>query len=334
ELTRGGLLVEVDGRERRIVLGPVLAVGRGIWRVDADSAPRVAVYEGGAAVRPADAGDGGLPVGRLHQADLAGDVLPGEALPLRYDVADAWDARLLVDALEIDRQTDQLHRSLSAQHGEERRPVSFYRSFAVVDDPVADALAEFAVDTRGNEVGPPADVLVHVVAVDLLRTVRRLDPDEAIDRVTSLRRAGATWGVVLTLHDLDADDLRTGLDLSLREGSTLAAPVTTTPRDDVEPPPAPPEEPGGEEPTPAPPPADEPIIPCEGEECDEANELADDLVDLIDDIVPDDDPDDDEARDLADDLLEQTREQREAERDARKEQREAEREEREDAPLP
>lgn len=248
-LRDGAVLFEGDAI-RRVELGAVEVRGRGTFRVDASPSARAGVYRGGIAVSD-DTGD--RTVGPYEQVELT-EGRAGETVPLRYVAEDPWDAALLAAAIAVDRQVDRTAASLRAVYGTQLQAPDFYRDFIAVDDVLAAALPELSPISRDGAFGPPAEALVAVIVTRLLVERSALEVDEATDEISAQRRLGATWGLLLRLHDLRADDLRAAADTALRsraiaveEGS--AAPVENPPppeepgpADTAEPPPAPPDE--------------------------------------------------------------------------------------------
>lgn len=306
ELETGSVLTDVPDGQRSVRLGPLVASGRGTWRVDRGTADRVAVYAGGVGVQLEGDDDRGVALARLQEADVDGSQLPAAPLPIAYAPSDPWDARLLAELIATDRTAAQLIRSFTSRYGTAAQPPAFYRRFVIVDDAVAAGLSRLGGVTVAGRIGPPADVLLAAVVVDLLADRAGLQRVDAVDEVVAQRSAGATWGVVLARHDLGADDLREAVDLALR--GAPAEPAITSPG------PAPggpgPADPGGEGSTggepdadpddgPSRPPSDEPTDgpsdgddeepapgPCQAEPCEPVNETVDDLTDIVDDVVP------------------------------------------------
>ena len=311
-LQAGALLVEIEDRSHDVHLGSLLATGRGAWRVDAGSAPRLGVYDGGATLRgPSGAGTG---VDRFEEANVRAGRPATSALPLRYLTVDAWDARLLSGAIAVDRQVEQLHDALVAAYGTDPQPASFYASFLAVDDAVAQALPGFGAGGDAT-FGPPADVLVAVVITTTIVDRAGLTARVAVNEVRELRRDGATWGLILARHDLGAEELRAAIDLALRrrEIAELTGQVGPSPTPNASPTPSPtgsvgptetPTSPGPTGPTSSttspttspttpptsppttPTPTDDPPGPCQLDVCDPINDGVDDLTDLIDEVVP------------------------------------------------
>ena len=216
DLDGGSVLVETS-RSHTVTDGTVTADGQGTWRLDADTAPRVGVYRGGVAVRGASGRE--VALGRLTQTSLVDDVPGPDPMPLRYLAADPWDARLLPGAIAVDRQASRLVASLAASYGTRPRPASFYAPFAAATG--AEALGALAPDVRGSSYGPPGEVLLGLVVVDMLRTRDAMTPQDALAEVTSLRRDGGAWGLILARHGLDSGDLRAAADRALRREQAL-----------------------------------------------------------------------------------------------------------------
>lgn len=301
-LEAGSALTVVRDSDRAVRLGAITMSGRGAWRVDAEAAPRVGVYDGGVGLRVAGDVEQALALRGLEQADLIGGGLPAEPLPLRYSSDDAWDTRLLAEVFAIDRQAAQVRATLAGRFGSDPLPEDFYRGFDLVQGALAEALPRYGESVDGS-IGPPGDVLLGVIVTDLVRRGAALSDAEAVRRVTTLRGAGATWGIVLAVHDLGADALRGAADLALRSGPATA-PVTAPDEGPTGGPagpdgPVPTETPtgGGNEPTPEPSPEPSPSPspspsesdaagPCQLEPCEPVNEEVDEVTDLLDEIAP------------------------------------------------
>lgn len=258
----GSLLIEAD-EPLRIRVGATTAEGRGQWRADVDVASRVATYR---ARVDLDDGASERRIDRFRQVSIRDGGLEPGLRPLRYTEDDTWDEWLLADALAVDRLSARLHSSLERSHGQAPRGPDFYAAFVAVDDAdLADDLPELALTVDGEVFGPPADVLVGVAAVDALATEAGFTPQEALERAVDLRRAGATWGLVLVEHDLGAAALRAAADRALQQAEQTpppeapadadegAVPVVPVGTEEAEP--TPPGEGGGAQPEPTPPPS-------------------------------------------------------------------------------
>lgn len=313
-LERGAVLFESD-RTYRVRLGTVSGEGRGTWRVDATGLARFATYRGGVAV--SGLGGDAVAVQRLQEAPVLGGV-DGAVQPLRYLAGDPWDERLLADALAVDRALDRTSATLAVRYGTALQDRAFYADFTGFEDLVAhlDELAERGASER---FGPPAPTLVALVVADLLVRRAGVAPAEAAAVIDGLREAGATWGLIVVLHDLGPADLDASIERGLRQRgeaveSGAAAPVRRPAPPTAEPdptptatPPSDDDAPGGEpsepepDPDPSEPPPDDPgtLDPVEEEVEDlgalldpilpGASETAEDLsdtVDTVDDLLP------------------------------------------------
>lgn len=302
-LDLGSVLVE-DDDEHAVVLDGQRVRGRGTWRVDLGTSPRVAVYAGGVAVRPlgTDADQAGVPVGRLRQRALVG-LDPGQLLPQAYRTSDPWDARLLSEAVAVDRLADTLGTTLAAEYGTAPRPDSFYADFAVLGGDLPAALAVLDASRGGDGIArEPGRVLLAAIVAQTVADGTALPALEAVARVDELRRAGATWGLVLRDADLTAAALEAQVGVALQRrrevvaerggaptggggGPTAPSPQPTPTTPPTTPPPGP--GPGPTEPSdpPSPPPDDRPgpldPLPVP----DPVEDLVEDVVDVIDDLL-------------------------------------------------
>lgn len=287
----GSLLTEVAGSDRTVRIGGVIVTGRGAWRVDAAPNQRIAVYDGALGLRAEDAEEDGLAVRRFEQVGLLAGRFGEGPLPLRYRTDDLWDARLLAAAITVDREVERLERGLAATYGTEPQDADFYTTFQVVDEEDLGSLPASTVDEAS-----PGEVLTHLTVVDLIAQRTEVGFDDAADEVVTLRRAGATWGLMLMRHGLGVEDLRGAVDLTL-EGAPAAPPEPEEPEEDASAPepelgpgPAPaPEQAPAPSPTPTPDEDDEDSGEGTGGLVDELEETVDDveedLGDLIDDVT-------------------------------------------------
>ena len=288
DLQQGSILVETP-EPVEVSSTTVAARGRGAWRVDLGSSPRVGVYEGGATVT--DLNDREASIGSLQQIDIVeGDL--GRGVALRYLDTDDWDARLLARAIAVDRQVERLTASFEADYGVALQPAGFYADFVAVEGVLAESLRGLSRFRQGDRFGPPAETLVAVVVTDLLNERAGLSPADAVGEIRSLRQDGATWGLVLAAHDLGPDELRAAADQALRarqqeEAAGTAVPVasgtseTTTPDEDT----SPDGGDGGSEPEdPEPSPSPRPS-PSEDDVVEETiDETTDDVADLLEPV--------------------------------------------------
>jgi hypothetical protein len=239
QVRRGSLLVEAEAPLRARV-GATTAEGRGQWRIDVGVASRVATYRARVSV-----GDGNdeRDLARFRQVAVRDGALEPVLRPLRYQEDDPWDQWLLADALAVDRLVERLQGTLERSYGTDPREAAFYAAFVAVDDAdLVGDLADLAVTNDDDAFGPPADLLTAVVAIDALRVEAGLEAAAALERVVELRRAGASWGLVLVEHDLGSAALRAAADRALEQ-------VEQTPPPEPEPvEPAEPAEPAEPEP--------------------------------------------------------------------------------------
>jgi hypothetical protein len=226
ELRRGSLLVDSD-TDVAVRLGATRVEGRGQWRLDMGVASRVATYRGRVEL---DDGVRETNLIRYRQVPVRDGAIEDGRRPLRYLVGDAWDERLLGEAFAADRLAARLTESLDRSYGEEPRSPAFYAAFAAVDD-VDAAVEGLATVAEDGRYGPPADVLVGVAVGDALTAGAGLDADAALDRLITLRRAGATWGLLLVEHELTASDLRQAADRALERVEASPPPPEPEPED-------------------------------------------------------------------------------------------------------
>ena len=229
ELEAGSLLLADDGPVE-VRAADVEARGRGTWRLDLGGSPRVGVYDGGVSV--VDDSGISLSLGRFEQVALLEDALTQGSSAYRYQGSDPWDARMLGGAIAVDQQVARLETTLGARYGTVLQTADFYRDFVAVDETLVAALPGLARFQEGDRYGPPAATLVAVVVTELLTERTGLSGEAAVGEIQRLRRAGATWGLVLAHHDLGPASFREATDVALRrrqaeEAAGTAAPVAT-----------------------------------------------------------------------------------------------------------
>lgn len=299
DLGRGEVLVEAE-RSYTVQFGAVAGTGRGSWRVSTAGVTRFAVYDGGVEVRPPGTTEP-IGVARYREAPVA-EGTPGAVRPLRYLPSDGWDARLLAEAIRIDRLLAATRRGLVTRYGTQPQSRAFYGDFARFRQ-LLDELPALAVVREGDRFGPPAETLVAMIVADLLVARTGLSPDEAARDIDRLRAAGAEWGIILREHGLVAGDLDAGIERAVRQrgeavADGTAAPVRQPPppQRTIEPaPPPPPPTPEDPDPTdpPVTPPPDPPDDGDDGDEpdtfdpvTDPVTETVDDLGSLLEEVVP------------------------------------------------
>lgn len=294
DLTRGEVLFEAD-RSYDVAFGALLASGRGTWRVGTNAPARYAVYDGGLALHQPGVDDA-TPVGRLREVTVTEGVAD-DVRPLSYLPTDPWDARLLAEAIRVDRLLAATERGLTVRYGTTLQTAEFYADFARFSG-LLDHLPRLAVVAEDDRYGPPAETLVALVVAELLVAEAALEPSEAARRIDELRAAGAEWGLIVVEHHLTADDLDRTIERAVRQrgeavAEGTAAPVLTPPPPPVEPsPPAPADPPttpppGEGDPTPPPsPPDDDPDPPDEPRRLEPVTDTVDDLGSLLEEVVP------------------------------------------------
>lgn len=216
EVDAGSVLLEVDDLVTA-TWEEVSATGRGTWRLDVADAPRVGVYTGGAAVR--DEGGRERSLARLQQVSMTDGSVAAEVVPLRYVGTDPWDARLLADALAVDRFVSQLQQSLTVEYGQRPRRAAFYRSFGI-DRAVVRGLLSSLGEGGAAQVRAPSRILTGLLVSQTLVDRADLAPGPAVGEVVELRDQGAAWGLILLRRDLGVDDLRAVVDGALDQRAT------------------------------------------------------------------------------------------------------------------
>lgn len=297
ELERGELLFEAD-RAYQVRLGALVGTGRGTWRVSAGGAVRYAVYEGGVGVSQPGIEDV-VAVGRYREAPVNEGAV-GAVRPLRYLQADVWDARLLAEALRIDRLLAATRRGLAVRYGEEPQTAAFYADFTRFED-VLDELPALAVVVGADRFGPPAETLVALLVAELIVTSTGRPAAEVAAAIDRLRAAGAEWGIILREHGLAAGDLDAAIERAVRQRGDAVAGGTAAPVAGPQnaPPPADPASPPDDDPTPPDPTPPDPTPPDPPDDDDDDEDpgtldpvtdpvtsTVDDLGALLDEVVP------------------------------------------------
>lgn len=297
DLSRGEVLLEAE-RTYTVRFGALVGSGRGTWRVSAGGVARFAVYDGGAAVRQPEVAED-LALGSLREAPVFEGAV-GTVQPLRYLPSDPWDARLLAEAIRIDRLLAATERGLTARYGTAPQTPDFYGDFTRFEG-LLRHLPALAVTEDDGRYGPPAETLVAMMVAELLVAEVPLAADDAAARIDTLRSAGAEWGLIVREHGLTAADLDRTVERAVRQrgeavAEGTAAPVTGPPppgpTEDpgTTTPPPPPPDPDPDPPPPSPPPPDP--DPPEDEPdtldpvTDPVTDVTDDLGSLLDEVVP------------------------------------------------
>lgn len=296
DLSRGEVLLEAE-RTYAVRFGALVGSGRGTWRVSAGGVARFAVYDGGAAVRQPDVEED-LALPSLREAPVFEGAV-GAVQPLRYLPSDPWDARLLAEAIRIDRLLAATERGLTARYGTAPQTRDFYGDFTRFEG-LLEHVPALAVTSEDGRYGPPAETLVAMMVAELLVAEVPLAPDDAAGRIDTLRSAGAAWGLIVREHGLTAADLDRTVERAVRQrgeavAEGTAAPVigppAPGPTDDpgTTPPPPSPTDPDPDPPPPSPPPDPDP--PEEEPDTldpvtDPVTDTTDDVGSLLDEVVP------------------------------------------------
>jgi hypothetical protein len=218
ELMVGSALVRASAG-LSVHVGEISVRGRdSLYRLDRGVALRVGVYDGGVTL-PGSGFEGVVP--GLREAVVTAGIVAREPRPLSVDPGDAWDTRLLGDAIDIgldlDRLEDGLARQLPARDALDTleevlpRSLSARRALSII---------------RG--LSPAGGLVASVVAA-------RLAVDQAMPALLALRRIveelrlGASWSLVMAQWELGREALESALarisDLVVR---ALAPPPAPT----------------------------------------------------------------------------------------------------------
>lgn len=223
-------VVVVHGSRTVIGDGSTHVQGTDTWRYDA--AGRIGAYIGSVVVT--DAADREVLVRSLQEVRVRDGILAVEPRPYVYADADAFDRQYLATAFDVDDYLAALRVGLQGQYGTAPQVAAFYTDFDGLDGSLVDRLGDVGFERQGDRVGPPADVLVAAVVTEALVVDAGLAADVAAQQVRDLRLAGATWGLVVQGHDLDASHVRAAADRALArrqlaEQQGTAVPVSRDP---------------------------------------------------------------------------------------------------------
>ncbi|CAN5210587.1 hypothetical protein BH23ACT9_BH23ACT9_11360 [soil metagenome] len=183
-----------EGDDLLLGVEDITVRGSGAFRLQAGVTPRVAVYAGEVqVVRPGE----GQRVAGLRELNLSSRRFDGTDAPLAYGPADAFDQRMVPDAIAFDGQISNLVNAIDAQFGAAPQPASFYTSFVSVAEPDLQVLTQTAPTIAADgSVGPPADALVGLFVARALADARDGDLLRAGEDIRRLRAEGARWGLV------------------------------------------------------------------------------------------------------------------------------------------
>jgi hypothetical protein len=218
-LERGEVLVDDPGGTLRTAWGDMGVAGAGTYRVAAGAAPRVGVYRGQAEVtRPGEV----RTVHALREVGLAVRRLPAGA-PLAYRAQDPWDRALLTGAISFDDEVDRLRRGIDRRYGTDPMPAGFYETFVAVSPAMVPTLMTASrMMTDDERFGPPSDALITLFVAQASAGDRDAALVTVVEQVTSLRRAGARWGLIAEELDITTTRLASSVDLGEERRVTLA----------------------------------------------------------------------------------------------------------------
>lgn len=211
DLLRGEALVSSGGTLEASWTDTVVA-GEGVYRLSPGVPGRVGVYDGDVEVRrPAES----RPLEALRQVDLSSRRLPAAGAPLAYRDDDRWDRSLLGEAIRFDAEVANYARGIDTTYTAEPQPGDFYRTFVAVSEETLPLLAANARTVEGERFGPPSDALMTLFVAQA--AAQEQDPSLLHDvaaQVTSLREAGARWGLVALEFGIDTTDLFETVELA------------------------------------------------------------------------------------------------------------------------
>lgn len=207
---RGSVLVD-DPEPHTLVVEGVEVVGRGTWRVDAGSQPRVATYRGEVA---ASDGSDEVVLSGFEQVTVRDRTIGGAAaFPLRYSGDDRFDREELGEAFRVDALATAFGRSLASTYGDGPRDTAFFAAFVAEGAGLDRHLADLApVTTADRRFGPPAEVLVGITVAEAVAPLAGVPLADAAEQVAVLRDRGASWGLVLVAASGGADAFQSAAD--------------------------------------------------------------------------------------------------------------------------
>lgn len=200
-LERGDVLVETAAEQTATVMARQIEIRiAGTVRVWGSLSLRVGSYRGGALAVVAGAS---LEVARLREAIFAGGALPATTTPIRLDPSDTFDALVVPELINLDRELAAVRTGYEAQFGATMKRVA-------------------RLDPVSRDAGRPAfgfvqpllarwrsgDIIVGVVLA-LIRDARGDgDLPTVFGEVRDLFDEGASWGVVAGTYDLGSDTVQ------------------------------------------------------------------------------------------------------------------------------
>lgn len=193
-LETGRLLAVVESNPLAVFSDQLeVSAGRAVFRLDREFAVRVGVYLGTVDV----AADGSrVSVPPLRQIEVAGGILPRDAKPLRASATDPWDARILSEALDLDRQLRSYGRAFNADFAAQARDPEFYAG-------LASGISPAIFSTALANAADPADVLFGLLMAQKLRG----QTTTLFLSLMQLRLAGASWGLIARERRVVSKDL-------------------------------------------------------------------------------------------------------------------------------
>jgi hypothetical protein len=218
ELMVGSALVRAsEGLAVRV--GEISVRGRdSLYRLDRGVALRVGVYDGGVTL-PGSGFEGVVP--GLREAVVTAGIVAREPRPLSVDPGDAWDTRLLGDAIDLGLDLDQLEDGLARQ-------LPARGALATLEEVLPRSLSARRALSIIRGLSPAGGLVASVVAA-------RLAVDQAMPALLALRRIveelrlGASWSLVMAQWELGRDALESALArISVLVVRALAPPPTPT----------------------------------------------------------------------------------------------------------
>ncbi|MFN2525730.1 MAG: hypothetical protein ABR505_05635 [Actinomycetota bacterium] len=185
EATRGNLLSRPEGDQLRVEFGDVVAsASNAIFRIDQGfGATRAASYRGATTLA---APGQRLRMGRLFQASVAADDIPGSSSPYNISGKDPWDIRYLEDIVTLQRDLENLGQGLAGQLRRGQRPgLRYFRA-------LADQNVSFMRDDLAR---PTPDLLIGFTVADNAPGTLRGTFERAFQLFDRFE-AGGQWGVV------------------------------------------------------------------------------------------------------------------------------------------
>jgi hypothetical protein len=229
-LERGEVLVDDPNGGLVTVWGDLTVAGTATYRLGAGAAPRVGVYRGEAEVTRTGES---RTVGALREVGLSVRRLPAGA-PLAYRAQDPWDRALLAGAISFDDEIERLRRGIDRRYGTDPRPAAFYETFVAVSRPMVPTLLSAArIRLADERFGPPSDALITLFVAQAAGEQRDAPLRNLAEQITSLRRAGARWGLIAEEFGITPTRLAATVDLGEERRVALAPDEDAQPAQDA-----------------------------------------------------------------------------------------------------